>query len=512
MVNEELTERLNTLTLAFNENSNDVVTCFEIGKVYSKLKNYEEARKFYKKALILKPDEIGLNLSIGLTYSEMGDFDNAIFYYEQILKHNENSEKFLKIKAGAYLNIANINYFKNNFDKSIELLEEALSILPGYLDVYVNLGNCYNYKKDREKAIYYFKKALEFDSNDLDARHNLAYTQLVLGDFKNGLVNYEYRILSPQTPFTTEYLTFEKPRWQGENLDGKTIFVQHEQGFGDAIQFVRFFSELKSQGAKVLYNAPDTFFELFKGSNLICPELVPPEIYKTDKDFESHFDFYIQLMSLPYILNMNPNDIPFSAPYIFPNPKRIEKFQKFFQKDNNKIKIGINWQGNPNGDKKRIIKLKEFYTLCDIPNVSLYSFQKGTGQEELAELPADIKIVDLGQYFNDYSDTAAALTNMDLLISNDSSMAHLGGAMGIKTWILLPYFPEWRWGIQTDKSPWYDCVTLFRQKIIDNWAEVFQEVKEEILNKRVRKNSDFSKKSTFSTPDLRKVKGNNGDG
>lgn len=483
MRNEELIEKLNTLTLAFNENENDVVTCFEIGKIYSNLKNYEEAIKFYKKALIINPEEIGLNLSIGLSYSEMGDFNNALFHYEQILKHNEDSEKFLKIKAGAYLNIANINYFNNNFDKSIELLEEAISILPGYLDVYVNLGNCYNYKNETEKAIYYFKKALEVDNNDLDARYNLAFTQLSIGDFKNGFANYECRILSPQTAITTEYLTFEKPRWKGENLEGKTIFVHHEQGLGDAIQFARFFYELKLQGAKVLYNAPVIFSELFKDSELICPELISPELHKTEKDFESHFDYYLPLMSLPFVLNTSPSTIPLSAPYISPNQQKIQKSQKLFQKDSNKIKIGICWKGNPNGDPKRIIKLKEFYTLCDIPNVSLYSFQKGSGQEELAELPANIKIVDVGQFLDDFSDTAAALANMDLLISNDSSMVHLGGAMGIKTWVLLPYFPEWRWGLNSDCSPWYDSVRLFRQKTIDNWTEVFQDVKKELSNK-----------------------------
>jgi len=482
MVNEELTESLNTLALAFNENPNDAVTCFEMGKIYSKLQNYEEARRFYKKALINKPDEIGLNLSIGLSYSETGDFDSAIFYYEQILQRNDNSEKFLKIKAGAYLNIANINYFNKNFDKSIELLEEALRILPGYLDVYVNLGNCYNYKGDREKAIRCFEKALELDSNDLDARHNLAYTQLGLGDFKNGFANYEYRISASQTINSTEYITFNKPRWQGENLDGKTIFVHHEQGLGDAIQFSRFFHELKTRGAKVIYNPPTTVSELFNDSDFVRTELVAPDFHKTNANFEASFDYYTYLMSFPHVLDIKPNTIPLSTPYIFPNPKKIQKFQRLFQNDNMKIKIGINWQGNPKGEPNRIIKLKEFYALCDIPNVSLYSFQKGSGQEELADLPPEVKIVDLEKDLEDFSDTAAALANMDLLISNDSSMVHLGGAMGIKTWVLIPYFAEWRWGLQPDSSPWYDSVKLFRQKEIDNWAEVFKSVKEELLN------------------------------
>lgn len=482
MRNEELVEKLNTLILAFNQSPEDIELCFAIGKTYSSLKNFEEAIKYYKKALILNPDEIGLNLSIGLCYSEMGDFSNAIAHYEEILKHNEDSEGFLKIKAGAYLNIANINYFTNNFDKSIEILEQAAEVLPEYLDIYVNLGNCYNAKKDTQKAIHYFEKALEFDSNDLDARHNLAATQLGIGDFQNGLENYEYRIFAPQNTITTEYLTFTKPRWQGENLDGKTIFIHHEQGLGDAIQFVRFFHELKLRGAKVIYNAPVTFVELFKDSELICAELVPPELHKTDKDFESYFDYYLPLMSLPYVLKTNPKSIPLPNPYIRANEQKVQKFKEFFQKDTNEIKIAINWKGNPNGDPKRIINLKEFYTLCDIPNVSLYSFQKGAGYEELANIPPEVKIIDLGKHLDDFSDTAAALTYMDMIISNDSALVHLGAAMGIKTWVLLPYLPEWRWGLNSEHSPWYNSVKLFRQKRIDNWSDVFQKVKSELLN------------------------------
>lgn len=482
MGNEELIEKLNTLILAFRENSEDIELCFAIGKIYSSLKNFEEAIKYYKIALTLNPDEIGLNLSIGLCYSEMGDFNNALIHYEEILKHNEVSEKFLKIKAGAFLNIANINYFNNNFDKSIEILEQAAEVLPEYMDIYVNLGNCYNAKRDNQKAIQYFKKALEFDSNDLDARHNLAATQLGIGDFQNGLENYEYRIFAPKETITTEYLTFKKPRWQGENLEGKTIFIHHEQGLGDAIQFVRFFHELKQRGAKVIYNAPTTFVELFNESELVCAELVPPELHKTDKDFESYFDYYLPLMSLPYVLKTNPKHIPLPNPYIFANEEKIQKFKEFFKKDTNKIKIAINWKGNPNGDPKRVIKLKEFYNLCNIENISLYSFQKGSGYEELSETPPNVKIVDLGRHLNDFSDTAAALTYMDLVISNDSSIVHLGGAMGIKTWVLLPYLPEWRWGQNSEHSPWYNSVKLFRQKRIDNWPDVFQKVKNELIN------------------------------
>lgn len=485
MVNEqlinELREELNTLTQTYNKNADDLETCFKLGKVYSKMRKFEEAITFYKKALVIKPEEISLNLNIGLCYSELKDYSSALYHYKKILKHDDTSQNFLKVKAGAYLNSANINFFHNKFDKAIEILEHVIEIRPEHSNAYVNLGLCYSYKNDKKKAIDYFKKALELDNSDLDAIYNLAYTQLSVGDFENGFKNYECRVLSPKTAITTEYLTFKKPRWQGEDLCGKTIFIHHEQGLGDAIQFSRFFYELKQQGANVLYNAPIVIADLFKGSEIVCPELIPFSLHKTDKNFESRFDYYLPLMSLPCVMNIKPDTIPLSAPYICPDFQKVQIFKKLFQKYTDKIKIGINWQGNLNGDPKRIIKPEEFYTLCDVPNVTLFSFQKGA--KEIIDTSPDINIVDLEQHLNDFSDTAAALTNMDLLISNDSAMAHLGGAMGIKTWILLPYFPEWRWGINSNCSWWYDSVRLFRQKTIDNWTEVFQEVKKELLNK-----------------------------
>lgn len=481
MGNEELLKKLNDLLLEFDKNSEDLKTCFDIGQIYASLRNHQDAINFYKKALVINPDETGIHLNIGVSYSELGDFDSSLFHYQQILNCDEYSERFLKIKAGAFLNIANILYFKNEFDKSIDILEEALKFFPDYLDIYVNLGNCYNGKRQSEKAIYYFKKALGLDSNDLDARHNLASTQLSIGDFKNGFENYEYRIFAPKETITTEYLTFEKPLWKGENLDGKTIFIYHEQGLGDAIQFVRFFNDFRLKRAKIIYNPPAILFELFKNSRFNA-ELVPFDYHKTMKDFESKFDYYLPLMSLPYVLNLNSDEIPFDGPYIFPDERRIQKFKEFFEKDKNKIKIGINWKGNPNGEPSRVIKLKEFFTLCDIENVSFYSFQKGSGYEELEDLPSNINIINLGQYLSDFSDTAAALIYIDMLISNDSSMVHLGGAMGVPTWVMIPYFPEWRWGLESDTSFWYDSVRLFRQKNIGNWSEVFQDVKKELLD------------------------------
>ena len=470
----ELINKLDDLIIKLNENPNDFFITIQVAEIYYDIKEYENALLFYKTALSQRPGEIALNLSIGLAYEKLRKTDAAQACYEQILAYNDNSERFLRIKAGAYLNLANIYYDSNDFDKSIELLEKAIQLSPKYSNLYMNLGKSYRAKNNLAKAVDCFKKAIEHDKDNVDAWYNLGEIQILQGDFKNGFANYEYRFLRSNINIA-EYPKFKKPRWQGENLEGKTIFVCGEQGFGDAIQFSRFFYDLKQKGAKVLYNSREALSELFKSNKLICPEIIPLNSYK-EPNFEASFNYHIPLMSLPHALNITKETIPFSAPYISAEPQKIEFFKEILKNDKNKLKIGIKWRGNTNIALQRVIHLKAFSAFSDIPNVSFYSFQKDAKPEELAFAPLNINN-DLVQYFTNFSETAGALANMDLLITNDSSIAHLGGAMGIKTFIVLPYLSEWRWGLDPDTSPWYNSVKLFRQKTAGNWTEVFAEVK-----------------------------------
>lgn len=477
MGKQELINKLSGLITKLNENPNDFFVNIEVAELYYDLREYEDALLFYKNALEIRPAEIGLNLSIGLAYGRLKKFEAAQSCYEQIIAYNDNSDRFLKIKAGAYLNLANIFYDSNEFDKSIATLEKAIKLSPQYSNLYMNLGNSYRAKADFRKAAECYKKAVETDTNNVEARYNLGEIQLLQGDFLNGFANYEYRLKRSGINII-EYPPFKKPKWQGENLMGKTLFVCGEQGFGDAIQFSRYFSELKLKGAKVIYNSWEALVELFKSNELIRPEIIPLHKYK-EPFFEASFDYYIHLMSLPRSLGTTQETIPLSRGYISATPEKIAKFKEIV-KSENKLKIGIKWRGNTNIGQQRIISLNEFAAFADIPNVSFYSFQKDARPEELANAPFTLNN-NLVTHFKDFSETAGALANMDLLITNDSSIAHLGGAMGIKTWIILPYLSEWRWGLNTDKTPWYDSVKLFRQKIVGDWNTVFAEVKNELI-------------------------------
>ena len=180
-------------------------------------------------------------------------------------------------------------------------------------------------------------------------------------------------------------------------------------------------------------------------------------------------------MSLPYALKLNSEKIPFDEGFLKANPEKVKESKTNYF-NNNKFKIGIKWLGNPSIGLSRIIPIESFYKLFDLPNTQFYSVQTDDGVEELQKLPDNYELFDLGKTFNDFSDTAAAIENLDLIICNDTSIAHLAGAMGKPCWILLPSLYNWRWHTDISFSPWYKSVRIFKQNEADNWDEVFERV------------------------------------
>lgn len=474
---EKLYKKLETLTTKRNKNPKDYELNLNVGNVYYELKEYENALIFYEIAVLINPDIVNAYVNMGHSYTKLKEFDKALDCFAKVFECKDDSSKFQEIKAGVYISMSLICSDNNDFDTAIELLEKGVNLNSKDVDLYLNLGNCYRRKGNIDKAIEYFNEALKIENNYVAAWYNLSEMQLLQGDFIQGFKNYEYRLLREDKKGKMAP-TFKKPKWQGEDLKGKTIFVSNEQAFGDSIHFCRFFYNLKQKGAKVLFNSWGILAELLKSNELIAPEIVAHDRLK-DPEFENEFDYHIQLMSLPTVLGVTKETIPLSASYLFANPQKVENYKNKLKNDKNKFKIGIRWRGNNKYVTQRIIDVRHFNAFKDIPDVSFYSFQLDATPEELEQAPF-IKN-DLVEYFTDFSQTAAALANMDLLITNDTSMAHLGGAMGTKTWVLLPLVSEWRWGLDIDTTPWYDSVKLFRSKDLMDWTDVFNEVKNELL-------------------------------
>lgn len=440
-----------------------------LGLLKIQTKQYDEAISFVTKATQIRPCAYYFE-SLGRAYFENEDFTNAISCYQKSLELCPMDFDVLFNLASAYKKI-------NLLDEAIKYYQSALEVKPNNPDVYFNLGNVYENKNDTPTALQYFQKAQDFGVKDNNLNYFLAVSYLKTKDFENGWKYYEDR---PSKNFgiltqTLQYkdLMNSKPLWGGEDITGKTLFVYYEAGLGDSIMYARYLPLLSKRCAKVIFKPQSSLVNLLKDSNLGAEIIDLPQS-------DLNFDFHIPLMSVPYVLQHNSEaEIPCSDKFLNADPEKTAEFkEKYF--NNNNFKIGIKWLGNPAYDRQRIIPIEKFYKLLDLPNTQFYSLQKDDGVQELEKLRKHYEIDDLGPIFNDFTDTAAAIANLDLVICNDTSVAHLVAGLGKSCWCLLPYVSNWRWHTDVSYSPWYKSVKLFKQEKLDDWDGVFNNVYDEL--------------------------------
>lgn len=408
---------------------------------------------------------------------------NKYVEYGQSLYDNgmltEAEEAFNKVLAAeplcaaAYQGLGVVYYSKNEFDKSIEFSMKAVDLYgndePAIAsECFLNLAIAFKAKKDIQNALFCYENAIMLNVNNYDAYFGISVTYLLNKDFENGFKLYRSRFFKSD-PVIAHFVE-DKKEWQGEKIKNKKLYVCSEQGFGDNIQFVRYLKELSQRtGANVLYKPYKELEKLFEENDLGV-KLVK----NSTDDAQVDFDAYTHLLSIPQLLKASADNIPLTGGYLMPNKSKVKKYKnKYF--NNAKFKLGVVWRGTPDPYINKVIPLKNFVKFLNIPNVEVYSFQVNLSDVEASELEK-CNIHNLESTFKDFSDTAAAIENLDLLISVDTSVAHLAGAMNKPVWVLLPYVPEWRWFLDSQKSPWYDSAKLYRQNELRNWENVFSRV------------------------------------
>ncbi|MCP3907085.1 MAG: glycosyltransferase family 9 protein, partial [Oceanicoccus sp.] len=291
------------------------------------------------------------------------------------------------------------------------------------------------------------------------------FTLLLTGNYKKGWPEYEWRLKTK----AHRLRDFHKPVWDGSTLNGKTILVHTEQGFGDTIHFIRYLPMIQAQGRNVIFECLPNLTRLLKNSaginNII--ERAPKPTVK--------YDTHIPLLSLPGIFGTTLDSIPSGIPYITVNSELIEQWRTRFDKDNG-FKVGIVWSGNRHNKKDHIrsCTLTDFAPLMEIPGTSFYSLQKGPASAEANNPPKGLEIINLDNEINDFADTAAAIAYLDLVISVDTAVVHLAGALGKPVWTLLHFAPDWRWLLNRNDSPWYPGMQLFRHTKGNDWTELFE--------------------------------------
>ena len=291
--------------------------------------------------------------------------------------------------------------------------------------------------------------------------------RLLVGRYKEGWADYEWRWEAKTVRVRAQY---QSSHWQGEDLSGRHLLVFSEQGLGDVIQFARYLPLLAQRKCEVTFLAPPKLIRLLR---IINPAV---EIVDALKDVRGNIDFQVALMSLPYRFKIELSSIPNKVPYLKAEPELQARWKARIGAHG--FKIGIAWQGNPRGkiDEGRSIPLERFVPLSRIPGVRLISLQKHVGLDQLAALPKDIKIETLDDAFDNgpdaFIDTAAVMNSLDLIITSDTSIAHLAGALARPTWVALKHVADWRWLRDREDSPWYPTLRLFRQLQRDDWISL----------------------------------------
>ncbi len=297
---------------------------------------------------------------------------------------------------------------------------------------------------------------------------------LLLGDYSRGWREHEWRLKVPEIVGTRQ---FAQPRWDGGNLEGKTILLYPEQGFGDIIQFVRFVPQIAARGGRVILESPAELFRLFHQFADVV------QVVQRDH-LLPHFDVRCPLVSLGSVLSITRKTIPSEVPYLKADPGLVQRWGQRFDDREKHLRVGLVWAGRPE-PRNRSVSLTEFSPLASVDSVVFYSLQKKRiAAAQAADPPAGMRLIDWSADLTDFAETAALIENLDLILTIDTAVAHLAGAMGKRVWLLLQWIPDWRWMMERRDSPWYPTMRLFRQVKIGDWAEVLQRVAASLQNEK----------------------------
>jgi tetratricopeptide (TPR) repeat protein len=436
-----------------------------LGECQLEEKDLEGALKSYDHALRIEPTEVKAFNAKSRIYRDQKKYQEALAAAIVALTLDNQC-------AEAFYNRGTVFAILNKYEDALKDLEYAISLEPNYPEAFYNRGVVLTSLMRLDEAMESYDQTIRLAPNFPTAYWNKSLLHLMRGDYTQGLPLYEWRwkLEKPTSPIRT----FSEPLWLGnESLSGKTIFVHAEQGLGDTIQFSRFLPSLEALGARVIFECQGSLQELMKSLSTtieVFPEGEPiPE-----------FDCHCPLLSLPLALNFKLND-QVSVDRYLSTPEEKIKYWEEIVGPKKKPRIAISWSGNPRygNDPNRSIPLSEISNIMTT-KFEWISLQKEIRQEDVEILLGHNHVWHFGGKLKDFTDTAALCELADLVISVDTSVAHLSGALGRPTWIMLPFIPDWRWQLEKKDSPWYSCVRLFRQDTTRSWSAVLAQIKENL--------------------------------
>ena len=453
---------------AIELNPFSAIAHYNLGIILKDLGQLQEAEFSYRKAIEIKPDFASAHSNLGIILKDIGQLQEAELSYRKAIEINP---EFLE----AHLNLGYVLRDLGKLQEAELSYRKAIEIKPDFAEAHSNLGYVLRDLGQLQEAEFSYRKAIEIKPDFADAYFNLSLIELLKGDYESGLKHYELREkrkkgLSIQIKPNIQKIDC----WNFEK--GEKLLIVSEQGLGDTLQFMRYIPILKKQGLEISFCAQTKLHSIIKASGIEQNPLTPEEVNKVSEGK------WMPLLSLPRYLKVTPGNPIVTQPYIHSTEKLVNKWKDILSKERKPI-VGINWQGNPKMEKVkqkgRSIPLEKFSIIADNNEITMLSLQRGFGSEQLDHCLFKNKFVQCQQQIDsiwDFLENAAIIENCDLIITSDTSIAHLAGGMGKKVWVLLKDIPFWTWGLESENTFWYPSMRLFRQKERHNWQEVMERV------------------------------------
>ena len=394
--------------------------------------------------------------NLGEMYRQAGRIDEAVSEAGCALALEPRSIPILN-------NLGIAHYDRDEYEQAIEHYGRAIELEPASARAYSNLGNALLALGKPVEALPYYRQAVVREPGYVDAHNNLAMTLLLTGHFEDGWREFEWRHRRPGR----ERIYPQELVWTGGALAGKTLLVIAEEGHGDAIHFMRYLPAVAERGGKLALAVHQPLLGLAR-------RLVPEAEVVALGAPKPSFDLWCPLMSLPRVFSTTIETVPSMVPYLSVDPAVAARWRARLSTGG--LKVGVVWSGAQGylNNARRAIPAERLAPLLGVEGVSWFSLQVGERARDLARLPPGI--IDLSPDLTDFTETAGALLNLDLLISTDTSVPHLAGALARPVWVMLAFVPDWRWLLDCDTNPWYPTMRLFRQSARGAWEDVVRRI------------------------------------
>ena len=424
----------------------------------------QKAELHLRRALDLDPNHVETLVAWSQFCAGSGDAAGARQWLDRALERAPRHAEAVNLKGILLHN-------ERRFDEAVAAFKEAEAL--GSPAAPSNRGNSLLELGRDHEALRAHIGAVERDPHAAGARYNLALTRLRLGDWERGWPEYEARWRFREVHRKPR--VFRQGRWRGEPLSGRCVLLHAEQGLGDTIQFCRYAGMVAARGGRVVLQVQPAAARLMRSLSVVGEGLA--EVAELGR-LLPEFELECPLMSLPAVFATTVDSVPWPGAYLCADAELAVQRRRQFPRAGRRLRVGIAWAGNPNykADRQRSTQVKTLLPLLRLENIDWISLQKGEPARQLESLPDDIRVADGCSSDCDLTETAALVETLDLIISTDTSVAHLAGAMGKPVWILLPHLADWRWMQHIETTPWYPSARLFRQQQPGGWAEVLERV------------------------------------